>query len=648
MNVPGPVTSTESRTSRSVFVSYANADRKEALSVTKAIERRGTKCWISTRDVAPGENYQEEIVRAIRAARAMVLVFSQAANNSDEIKKELSLASRYHVPVMALRIEDVEPSDAFAYELSTRQWIDAFEGWDHSIDALVTKLEQVSVGPTSAPIVEEAVTTQHQRARIRPWLGRWAVAGTVTLALLAIAGVLFWQQFATTQPLTVQVGKFQALSGAPADTPAAFQQALADTIGDENAVEIRGKDATYTLAGTITNLGDKLDYAVRLMNTRSGDMLWSASRAVAAGSAGPHQAAASVGWVVRCGLVDAMESPKPLPPRALALYLQHCELENWGGAPTRALDVAKQVVDLAPNFSKGWSRMAIDEGVVASSAPGDERNKLISSGNEAVQRAIALDPRNGNAYLAAAILTSSKDWARRELMLRHSVEVRESDCGCEHQHYAMFLLDVGRPTEAVVQAQRSVDMQPTSPSALDVLAMANYSKGDVGTADRVVASRTSFWRASPGSNNILLYQAVETKRWNDAASSAKTQFTEPTQAPLANAFAALASGNSGKIDAARAAVVNMTADASTSDARVWFLSAVGDTRDALAILKAPKYQQDPDAAAFLLDPMLARLRTDPGWVELLENQGLIKYWHASKRPPEFCKTVDAPPFCRTL
>ena len=75
-------------------------------------------------------------MRALRASRAMVLVFSDAANNSDEIKKELSLASRYHIPVMALRIEDVEPSDAFAYELSTRQWIDAFESWDKSIDAL--------------------------------------------------------------------------------------------------------------------------------------------------------------------------------------------------------------------------------------------------------------------------------------------------------------------------------------------------------------------------------------------------------------------------------------------------------------------------------------------------------------------------------
>src|SRR3569833_3060564 len=143
MNEPGSVTDGRSAAGP-VFISYASADRKEALSVCNAIERRGRTCWISCRDVAPGQNYQEEIVRSLRSARAMVLVFSDAANNSDEIKKELSLASRNHVPVMALRIEDVEPSDAFAYELSTRQWVDAFEGWDKSIDSLVSRIGQLS------------------------------------------------------------------------------------------------------------------------------------------------------------------------------------------------------------------------------------------------------------------------------------------------------------------------------------------------------------------------------------------------------------------------------------------------------------------------------------------------------------------------
>jgi hypothetical protein len=82
-----PVSSEKHRPLRPVFVSYATADRKQALALCKAIEKRGTDCWISTRDVAPGENYQEAIVRSIRDARAMVLVFSSAANDSDEIKK---------------------------------------------------------------------------------------------------------------------------------------------------------------------------------------------------------------------------------------------------------------------------------------------------------------------------------------------------------------------------------------------------------------------------------------------------------------------------------------------------------------------------------------------------------------------------------
>jgi hypothetical protein len=76
VNKPENLSSDDDRNARPVFISYATADRKEALAVCKALERRGTKCWIATRDVQPGENYQEAIVRSIRHARALVLVFS--------------------------------------------------------------------------------------------------------------------------------------------------------------------------------------------------------------------------------------------------------------------------------------------------------------------------------------------------------------------------------------------------------------------------------------------------------------------------------------------------------------------------------------------------------------------------------------------
>ena len=110
-----------------------------------------------------------------------------AANNSDEIKKELSLASRYHVPVMALRIEDVEPSDAFAYELSTRQWIDAFSGWDRSIDSLVHRLGELSGSPPPG-----SMPSSPAPARAKPIGKRPLLIACAAFVLLTAIGAAWW------------------------------------------------------------------------------------------------------------------------------------------------------------------------------------------------------------------------------------------------------------------------------------------------------------------------------------------------------------------------------------------------------------------------------------------------------------------------
>jgi len=79
---------------KKVFISHSSKDNKVATAVCTALESRGHSCWMSSRDIKPGENFQGSIVRAIREAGVMVLVFSSNANNSDEIKKEMALASQ--------------------------------------------------------------------------------------------------------------------------------------------------------------------------------------------------------------------------------------------------------------------------------------------------------------------------------------------------------------------------------------------------------------------------------------------------------------------------------------------------------------------------------------------------------------------------
>ncbi len=116
-----------------VFISFATADKSKAAAVCAALERGGLLCWISYRDVLPGQNYQGAIVQALESAKAIVLVFSARTNESEEVSKELSLASAFKIPVIPLRVEEALPKGALHYELATRQWIDAFEHWETAI-----------------------------------------------------------------------------------------------------------------------------------------------------------------------------------------------------------------------------------------------------------------------------------------------------------------------------------------------------------------------------------------------------------------------------------------------------------------------------------------------------------------------------------
>ena len=133
-----------------IFITYSSKDQKVARTICTALENRGLICWISSRNVKPGQNYQEQIVRAIRASRVMVLVFTVNANNSNEIKKELALASQNNLVVIPVRIEDVAPNEAFAYEFATRQWIDLFEDWEKSMAELVELIAAILNDPPPA------------------------------------------------------------------------------------------------------------------------------------------------------------------------------------------------------------------------------------------------------------------------------------------------------------------------------------------------------------------------------------------------------------------------------------------------------------------------------------------------------------------
>jgi hypothetical protein len=179
-----------------VFISYASQDQKVAGTICSALEARGLPCWIASRNIGPGENFQESIVQALRSAQVMLLVFSSNANNSNEIKKEIVLAGQHHVTVVPVRVEDVAPNDALAYEFATRQWIDLFKDWEKEIERLAEQISAIlrskwSSGPSHAAIATERAAPARGGTASRRHIPI-ALSAAVVVALLLIGGVALY------------------------------------------------------------------------------------------------------------------------------------------------------------------------------------------------------------------------------------------------------------------------------------------------------------------------------------------------------------------------------------------------------------------------------------------------------------------------
>lgn len=636
---------------RPAFISYATADRKQALSVCKALERRGTACWISARDVQPGENYQEAIVRSIRDARAMVLVFSEAANNSDEIKKELSLASRYRVPVMALRIANVEPSDAFAYELSTRQWIDAFEGWDKSIDSLVSRIGQIR---TAEPA---AATAAAQSPRRKPAVSRRPIwmAGAAGLLLLAIIAGGWWllrPSAAAAHSMTVRLAGFQLLSP---DLPATMRDAVNSEITaafnadgvigvSTAAAPPPGSAPAYALGGTIHRIGDSIRVITQFTNERTGAILWSDSIDYGSDQVSkiPHKIAVDAGTVIRCGLFGASTYRKSLPDSALSNYMQYCQ-EYWAFGGSKTLHFAKRVVAAVPDFSWGWS--AVENGFMqASETEDDERraDELRAAGRQAADRALALDGNNSEALSHKSYLIDPHDWAGQEALFISAIAAKPLDCGCEHYGYGWKLQSVGRLGEAVEQFRAATDMLALWPNSQLALAEALVATNRTEEAKPHFEAAFDLSKDSDVEQQLAVSEGMETGHYGAATKALRDpdfEIAEEARGPLLAGYEALTSRDSrAKTNAVHLLLALPKEKQSESVAKM--LAALGAHHDALRVASQSPWLFWNRSMRGVLD--------DPAFPAVVKQLGLLTYWKTSHTRPDVCGTKSPPPFCRLI
>ncbi|VTU26002.1 hypothetical protein SRS16CHR_03771 [Variovorax sp. SRS16] len=169
---------------RSVFISYATPDKDRANEICGYLEGLGHRCWIAPRDIQPGRDYGEEIIRGIEDSRCLVLVLSAAANASRFVKREVERAVSKAKPIFPVRVEDVLPSPALEFHLASIQFLDAWKG---VMKTHVEELSRAISEKTDSPVAPQP------RPPVRPrWKQPAAVAGAlgVVVVLVSLSAVL--------------------------------------------------------------------------------------------------------------------------------------------------------------------------------------------------------------------------------------------------------------------------------------------------------------------------------------------------------------------------------------------------------------------------------------------------------------------------
>ena len=107
-----------------VFISHSNQDKTAARAICARLEQAGIRCWIAPRDVRPGRNSGNEIIRALNNAKVMIVVLSANANRSRKVIKEVERAFYKRIFIIPAYTEEVEPSEALQCFLSSEEWLD--------------------------------------------------------------------------------------------------------------------------------------------------------------------------------------------------------------------------------------------------------------------------------------------------------------------------------------------------------------------------------------------------------------------------------------------------------------------------------------------------------------------------------------------
>lgn len=123
-----------------VFISYNTKNQFEADLVKNVVKTNGFSCWMAPESIPIGSNYAKEIPVGIRDARVVVLILSQAAQDSIWVTREIELAVNSGKIIVPFAVEACTLRDTYNFYLASSERIDAYQRRSVALETLIQRI----------------------------------------------------------------------------------------------------------------------------------------------------------------------------------------------------------------------------------------------------------------------------------------------------------------------------------------------------------------------------------------------------------------------------------------------------------------------------------------------------------------------------
>ena len=184
--------------SAEVFISYAARDRERVLGLVERLRNAGVTVWIDQVGIDVSTMWSQEIVSAIKGCKVMLLSISPHSTESENVVKELALASERKKPIIPVYLEAAVIPETMEYQLAGIQRVEYFrENEDAAFKAMLRSLIKrgVSVNEEGAGLDKdeglETSNASHAPEPQKTTVSANRKVGVVTpLLVLAVIGLV--------------------------------------------------------------------------------------------------------------------------------------------------------------------------------------------------------------------------------------------------------------------------------------------------------------------------------------------------------------------------------------------------------------------------------------------------------------------------